>query len=73
MIKTTQRVIKQYRTGDNDLTYRKDAAQVLPPERARQIAYSVGIYGCNGLLLQDMETGEFFTICARTTTLYLYL
>lgn len=37
----------------------------------RQIGYSAGVYGCNGMLLKD-ENGQLYAITARTTAIYLY-
>lgn len=37
----------------------------------RQIGYSAGVYGCNGMLLQD-QNGQLYAITSRTTAIYLY-
>ena len=37
----------------------------------RQIGYSAGVYGCNGMLLQD-QTGQLYAITSRTTAIFLY-
>lgn len=37
----------------------------------RQVGYSCGVYGCNGMLLQD-ESGQLYAVTARTTAIYLY-
>ena len=37
----------------------------------RQIGYSAGVYGCNGMLLQD-SNGNLYAVTARTTAIYLY-
>jgi len=34
-----------------------------------QIGYSSGVYGCNGALLEDIDTGEKFVITVRNSTL----
>lgn len=34
-----------------------------------QIGYSSGMYGCNGALLEDIDSGEKFVITARNSTL----
>ena len=41
-------------------------------EPYRQVGYSCGIYGCNGLLLQGMTTGDLYAVTARTTAIYLF-
>lgn len=37
------------------------------------IAMSFGVYGMNGALLQDMDSGEMYAIPARNTTLFYYV
>ena len=37
----------------------------------KQIGYSAGVYGCNGMLLQD-ENGQLYAITSRTTAVYIY-
>jgi hypothetical protein len=34
-----------------------------------KVGYSTGVYGINGGLLQDIETGDYYAITARNTTL----
>ena len=40
-------------------------------EYRAEIAYSAGIYGCNGKLIRDKETGILFVITSRTTALFM--
>ena len=35
-----------------------------------KIGYSTGVYGINGALLQDRETGDLYAITARNTALF---
>lgn len=45
------------------------------PERRRVcdvVGYSSGIYGCNGCLLQDRNTGDRFAIIGRCSNLFYY-
>ena len=37
----------------------------------KQIGYCAGVYGCNGMLLQD-ENGQLYAITSRTTAIYIY-
>lgn len=37
----------------------------------RQIAYSTGVYGCNGKLLKDPKSGELFGIVGRTNAMFM--
>ena len=41
------------------------------PENYRQIGYSKGIYGCNGMLLQG-DSGQLYAVTARTTAIYIF-
>lgn len=41
------------------------------PEGYRQIGYSCGVYGCNGMLLQG-ESGQLYAVCARTQAIYIF-
>ncbi|MBQ2348674.1 MAG: hypothetical protein II388_09965 [Clostridia bacterium] len=36
-----------------------------------KIAYSSGVYGINGGLIQDTETGEYYAITARNSALMM--
>lgn len=36
-----------------------------------EIGYSMGIYGCNGKLLQGIKTGTLYKITKRTSTLFM--
>ena len=41
------------------------------PGYYRQIGYSAGVYGCNGMLLQDAN-GQLYAVTARTMAIFLY-
>lgn len=41
------------------------------PEDYRQVGYSSGIYGCNGMLLRG-DSGQLYAVCARTTAIYIF-
>ena len=40
-------------------------------ENYRQIGYSAGLYGCNGMLLQG-ESGQLYAVTARTQAIYIF-
>lgn len=42
------------------------------PENYRQIGYSLGVYGCSGMLLQGCESGKLYAVTARTTAIYIF-
>lgn len=39
----------------------------------REVAYSTGTYGVNGLLFQDVETGRLYAVPNRSTNLFRFL
>ena len=41
-------------------------------EDYRQIGYSCGVYGCNGMLLQGCESGKLYAVTSRTTAIYIF-
>ena len=68
MVKVTQKTIK----GVNaiDITcYSEEQIKQLP--KLEKIAYSVGMYGMNGLLLED-ENGKRYKITSRSTNLFRF-
>ena len=73
MIKTTLKCIKErvaegYETDITNIPA-KEAGELLKNGIDR-IAYSAGIYGINGLLIQDKQ-GNQYAICGRSTTLFI--
>ena len=38
--------------------------------KSEKVGYSSGVYGINGGLLRDMETGETYAITARNSNLF---
>ena len=38
----------------------------------RQVGYSAGVYGCNGMLLQGRNSGTLYAITARTTAVFIF-
>lgn len=39
--------------------------------RLKKVGYSVGVYGINGGLIQDPETGTLYAIIGRCTNLFI--
>lgn len=39
----------------------------------REVAYSTGAYGVNGLVFQDVETGQLYAVLNRSTNLFRFL
>lgn len=73
MIKTTLKCIKGrvtegYAKNITNISA-KDAGELLK-NGIDGIAYSTGIYGINGLLIQD-KNGNQYAVCGRSTTLFI--
>ena len=68
MLKTTQKEIKKFPAIDIT-TWRDEKLAELP--RLEEIAYSIGIYGCNAKLFRGTD-GEFYKIVGRTTNLFRF-
>ena len=68
MLKTTQREIKKIPAIDITM-WREEKLAELP--RLEEIAYSIGVYGCNGKLFRGTD-GEFYKITSRSTNLFRF-
>ena len=68
MVKITQKIIKGVNAIDIT-SYSEEQIKQLP--RLEKIAYSVGIYGMNSLLLED-ENGKRYKITSRSTNLFRF-
>lgn len=72
--KYTQKEIKGYtRTGAaQDVTnWTNDQLQALARKPLDKVGYSSGVYGLNGCIVQDIETGEMYAVTARSTALFI--
>lgn len=68
MLKVTQKKIKEFPAVDIT-TWREEKMQELP--RLEEIAYSIGVYGCNGKLFHGAD-GKFYKITSRSTNLFRF-
>ena len=68
MLKTTQKEIKKFPAIDIT-TWDEEKLAALP--RLEEIAYSIGIYGCNAKLFRGTD-GEFYKITSRSTNLFRF-
>ena len=68
MLKTTQKEIKKFPAIDIT-TWREEKTQVLP--RLEEIAYSIGVSGCNAKLFRGTD-GEFYKITSRSTNIFKF-
>lgn len=71
MEKMTQKELKRLvRVGAaKDITDSSSRRDI--PEGYRQVGYSSGIYGCNGMLFRG-NSGQLYAICARTTAIWIF-
>ena len=70
-VKTTQREIRN--TWGEDITYMSsDEIHAIRNKEKYfdELAWSAGVYGCNGLLLRGHETGAVYKITDRTQAIY---
>ena len=68
MLKVTQKEIKKFPAVDIT-TWREEKLAELP--RLEEIAYSIGVYGCNGKLFHGAD-GQFYKITARSTNIFRF-
>ena len=68
MLKTTQKEIKKFPAIDIT-AWREEKLAALP--RLEEIAYSIGIYGCNAKLFRGTD-GEFYKITNRSTNIFRF-
>ena len=75
MIRTTQKEIKKLAARYTDITHcnNNDRDVIIAREGwLDQIAYSAGVYGCNGVVYRGNNTGEIYVIADRTSALYIF-
>ena len=68
MLKVTQKQIKEFPAIDIT-TWREEKLVELP--RLEEIAYSIGVYGCNGKLFRGTDS-KFYKITSRSTNLFRF-
>ena len=71
MEKMTQKELKRLvKVGAaKDITYSSSSRDI--PEVYRQVGYSSGVYGCNGMLLKG-ESGQLYAVTGRTSAIYIF-
>lgn len=72
MYKLTQKEIRNY--DAIDITYKttKECYELNDKILVKKLFYSAGIYGVNGLIFEDMKTGEQYKITSRTNALFIF-
>lgn len=68
MLKTTLKEIKKFPAIDIT-AWREEKLASLP--RLEEVAYSIGVYGCNGKLFRGTDS-EFYKITSRSTNLFRF-
>ncbi len=74
MFKTTQKELRSFiRMGyAKDYTNATQAEiKELEKKCLNRLAYSAGVYGMNGILVEDYETGEKYIVIGRGINLYV--
>lgn len=72
MRKYTQTELRQLvRLGVAEDYTNKPSEYAQALNRLEKVGYSVGIYGLNGGLVQDPETGTLYAIIGRCTNLFI--
>ena len=67
-MKTTQKEIKKYLNGKNDLNgFTREQLDALS---LQTVAISYGVYGMNGGLFQDIKTGAYYVVPNRSARLF---
>lgn len=54
----------------HDITNAPETKIINLKKRCEKVGYSSGLYGINGGLIQDRETGDFYAITARNANLF---
>lgn len=77
-LKTTLKSIKEFakQAGVIDVTYySNDELDKLSKKEGffNQIAYSAGIYGVSGAILQGAKSSKFYAITSRTNAIWILL
>ena len=68
MLKVTQKEIREFSATDITRWSNEKLAELPSVD---EIAYSVGVYGCNGKLLHGTD-GKFYKITSRITNLFKF-
>lgn len=49
----------------------KPSEYIYTPRRLDKVGYSAGVYGINGGLVEDAETGQLYAIIGRCSNLFI--
>ena len=71
MKKTTQKHIRSFVSQGVAVDITNQVGKLGEPYTKE--AFSKGVYGCNGLLLRGLLTGQYYAVCSRSSNLFYYL
>ena len=78
-MRVTQKQIRNYlnecvspRTVDCTHKGTDDYRKIIEEGWLDEIAYSCGVYGCNGVLFIGHNTGKYYVIVGRSTALFIF-
>lgn len=76
-MKTTQKNVREYLAYNPSVdctNWSVDDYNRFHDEEGRffPIAYSVGVYGCNGKVFQGKKTGTYYVVPSRSSALFLF-
>lgn len=72
MRKYTQKQLRELvRLGCAEDYTHKPSEYIYTLRRLAKIGYSSGVYGLNGGLVEDMETGTWYAVIGRCTNLFI--
>lgn len=72
MTKYTQKQLKELVKSGAAVDVTNADGRGAIPEDYRQIGYSCGVYGCNGILLQGCESGKLYAVTARSSAVFMF-
>jgi hypothetical protein len=76
-MKTTQKAIRSYLTLTGSVDCTRWSIPDFNSHNASeggfdQVAYSIGTYGRNGLVMQGRKTGKFYVVQSRSSALFCF-
>lgn len=72
MTKYTQKQLREMVKKGVAVDVTNAMSRAAVPEDYKEIGYSLGVYGCNGMLLQGCESGKLYAVTGRTTAVYIF-
>lgn len=73
MEKLTQKAIRNYDAIDITYMNSKECYKLNDKILLKRLFYSAGVYGMNGIIFEDIKTGEQYKITSRTNALFIFM